>query len=126
MLPLLDADMKRDLELATKILLEIEKQPPAGGWHELNLGEYADETISYHIKLLYGVGLIDAIDLSSQDGFAWKAKDLTWAGHDFLDDAKKPKWLDTVREKAMDKGAEASFAAIVRALSELFKGVAAG
>ena len=59
--------MKRDLELATRILLQLEEGPPDTGCVDLDIEDHMEEEVSYHIKLLHDVGLIEALDVSSMD-----------------------------------------------------------
>ena len=46
--------------------------------------------------LLHEGGLLEALDLSTLGGVCWKAKRLTYSGHQFLDAARS----DTVWQKA--------------------------
>lgn len=83
--------MKRDLDLARLLLLEIESCESAWGLDESpEIPGYEREQIAYHIKLLNEAGLIDAEDCSSMGpgGFDWSPGSLTWYGHEFLDAAR--------------------------------------
>lgn len=91
--------MKRDMELVRAILIELEKCPYQGGFHDIHVQGYTDDEISYHVQLMDEAGLIEAIDCSSSDGRCWKPKRLTYEGHEFLDAARS----DTVWAKAKDK-----------------------
>lgn len=91
--------MKRDMDLVRTILIELEKCPYSGGWHEIHVPGYTDDEISYHVQLMHETGLIEAVDLSSHDGICWMPKRLTYEGHEFLDAAH----ADTVWAKAKDK-----------------------
>lgn len=87
------------MELVRLIMLEIEKNPDPMAWTDINITGHDDLEISYHIKLLYEKGLVDANDLSNHDGMAWKAKHLTFDGHEFLDAARS----DTVWNRAKER-----------------------
>lgn len=89
--------MKRDMDLIRQILLAIEAQPHQGGWLDIEIPGYEAGKITYHIMLLNGAGLIEAIDLSTHGGIDWRAKRLTWDGHEFLDLARN----DTVWKKVL-------------------------
>jgi hypothetical protein len=80
--------MKRDMDLARQILLEIEKQPSWGSEINLSMEDYSDEDVSYHVMLLHEAGLIVAVDLSSFSDIKWIPTRLTWQGHEFLDAAR--------------------------------------
>ncbi len=114
--------MKRNLELTTQILLQLEEAPPEIGWVDLDIEGHKEDEVSYHIKLLHDVGLIEALDVTTSGNFEWKAKSLTWAGHDFLDGTREPSWLEVVREKAIDKGGDLAFGAVMYALKKYLSG----
>lgn len=88
--------MKRDMDLIRAILIEVEKLPLDPGFHDVSVPGYTEEEITYHVQLADEAGLIEAIDLSSNEGVCWKPKRLTYQGHEFLDAARS----DTVWDKA--------------------------
>lgn len=104
--------MKRDLDLIVRILLAIENAPPAEGWHDFDFGDTTDDELSYNIKLLHDAGLIEALDGSTKGHFEWHARDLTWTGHDFLDQARSASWLDEIKSRAEKEGLDLIFAGI--------------
>jgi DNA-binding transcriptional ArsR family regulator len=83
--------MKRDMDLARKILFAVEAcNDPLGPQSELKIEGYSDQMISYHVKVLAEAGLLEAEDVSEMgsDGFRWWAESLTWQGHEFLEAAR--------------------------------------
>ena len=80
--------MKRDMDLARKILFEIEKAPLTTGWVDLKFDDYTEEEVSFHVKILSEAGLIDAENIGHGATTKWKAKGLTWEGCEFLDAAR--------------------------------------
>jgi hypothetical protein len=88
--------MKRDMDLIRKIMLEIEQNADPMAWVKIDIPDHSATEVSYHIKLLYEQGLVEANDCSDLGGISWKAKNLTYEGHDFLDAARS----DTVWNKA--------------------------
>ena len=93
--------MKRDLDLARKILLAIEEDEKATGRGlvSIRIEDCSEEQISYHVKLLHEAGLIEAIDRSGGARFCWEAKNITWDGHEFLDSARN----ETLWRKAKEE-----------------------
>ena len=89
--------MKRDMDLARKILLEVEDKDDFSSWLVPDIEEYTKLEIYYHIKLLIQAGLAEGKDLSS-DSDEWVVETLTSAGHDFLDASRN----DTIWNKAKD------------------------
>jgi hypothetical protein len=98
--------MKRDLDLARRILLEVEANPEAdgNGCVDVRVEGHSEREISYHIMLLFQAGLLSAADASSSDGLLWLAMGLTHEGHEFLDASREEgiwkKAKKTVMEKA--------------------------
>ena len=90
--------MKRDVDLIRTILLELEQKESPQGWFKPEIKGFSSEVVSYHIKLLYEAGFIEAKDLSTKDGFNWVAISITYKGHDFLDEARN----DSVWRKAKE------------------------
>ena len=80
--------MKRDMDLARRILFEIEKQSFDESETALKFDGFTDEEVSYHIMLLDEAGLITAHDLSGGSDLFWIPKRLTWQGYEFLDAAR--------------------------------------
>ena len=100
--------MKRDMDLARSILFAIEaSEDDPRGWVE-DLGSFeghSDTVVSYHVKLLYEAGFIEADDLSTagEGNFRWLAKQLTWEGHEFIDTARKDSLWERAKRLTLDK-----------------------
>ena len=99
--------MKRDMELARKILFALEACDNAWGpCDDMEIAGYSQQEVAYHVKLLCQADLIEAEDVSSMgpEGFSWIPSGLTWEGHEFLeaarDDTRWNKTMKTVQEKA--------------------------
>jgi hypothetical protein len=90
--------MKRDMDLARRILLDVETNPKATGhgYHEVTIEGHDKTEVSYHIQLLEDAGLIEAKSVSNMDELDGRVKRLTHAGHDFLDAS----WKDSLWQKA--------------------------
>jgi hypothetical protein len=115
--------MKRDMDLARKILLEIEKCEDPWGPSQIEIEGHADQIISYHIKILSQAGLIEAQDFSEMgpDGFSWRAGSLTWEGHEFIEAARdENRWAKT-KKFVLEKGGGLAFEAVKFALIEGIK-----
>ena len=96
--------MKRDMDLARKILFEMEKRPPLKGtFQQVEVDGYSEEDINYHVMLLDEAGLIKAQNLTSHSGGRYIPLRLTWQGHEFLDAARD----DTRWNKTKDAMAKA-------------------
>ncbi|WP_165784518.1 DUF2513 domain-containing protein [Zhengella mangrovi] len=79
--------MKRDMNLARKILFAIEaSRDDTQASIRLPVDDYDTLHISHHIQLLKEGGLIHAIESTHtlNASTSWKPHSLTWKGHDFL------------------------------------------
>ena len=88
--------MKRDMDLARKILLALEAQPIEALGDPIEIEGHDDDEVSYHIKLLDDARLLEGRDDCADETFSWCALSLTWEGHEFLDVARQ----DTRWERA--------------------------
>jgi len=96
--------MKRDMELVRKILVAIEDFPHLGRLVPLQFDGVTDDAISYHVKLLYEHGLIDAMNASTLEGIDWRAKGLSWDGHDFIEAIRDESRWTKVKAWVVDAG----------------------
>ncbi len=115
--------MKRDMDLARQILEQIEASSTVGGWIQLSIPDRTSDEVSYHIKQLNQAGMIDADDVSTMSGFDWRAKGLTWEGHEFLDNVRNETVWRRVKATIQDKGGTASFEIIKELAIEIAKSV---
>jgi hypothetical protein len=70
----------RDMDLVRTLLIALEQHPDAAGpCEELIIGGHSSDEVSYHVKLLYQAGLIEATDLSGGGDTLWFPGALTWA-----------------------------------------------
>ncbi len=115
--------MKRDMDLARKILFEIEKCEDPWGPREIKIEGHTHQVVSYHIKLLCQAGLIEAEDVSvmGPNGFSWWAGSLTWNGHEFIEAARdESRWAKT-KKFVLEKGGGLAFETLKFALFEGIK-----
>ena len=111
--------MKLDKDLVRNLLLQIEAKPDPIGLIEITVAGHPREEVAYHIQILDEAGFIKAEDLSSYDGYDWRAERLTFDGHEFLDTVRDAKIWRRTKEIAKSTGV-----ASVKALFEIGKSVA--
>ena len=114
--------MKRDMDLARAILIEIEKKPYDMDCHDIKIDGYSQDTITYHVMLMNEAGLIEALDLSSNSGSEWKPKRLTWKGHEFLDASRNDTIWNQAKKKISESGLSFSFDIMYKALLNIING----
>jgi hypothetical protein len=88
--------MRLNHDFARAIMQKIGELPFDGSFHEIDMEDHTEEEISYHVMQLASAGLIEALNLSSNDGVCWRPKHLTYAGEEFLSAAES----NAVWEKA--------------------------
>ena len=111
--------MKLDKDLVREILLQTEASRTAMGFVNLHIPDHVDEEVSYHVELLTEAGFIEAYDLTTNDGYEWRPKRLTYEGHEFLDTVRDPEIWKTTKETAKKAGV-----ASLKALFEIGKSIA--
>ena len=109
------------MDLARNILFAIEEYSEPNGWAEIKIKDSSQEEISYHIKLLYQAGLIEADDVTDTSGFEWKAKSLTWKGHEFLESARNNSRWNNAKKFILEKGGSLTFDILKTVLKENIK-----
>ena len=86
--------MQRDMDLVRDLLLKIASSDQPLTFPNFLEGEADAEKlrfVAYHLKLLIEeAGLVSAIDAKSHSGPAWVRMELTWRGHEFLDQIRDP------------------------------------
>lgn len=114
--------MRRDMDLARAILLELEKCTYTGECHDISVDGYPPEEINYHIRLLCEAGLIEATDETTnlQSPYPeWKAIAITWDGHEFLDSARNDTRWERAKSVIRERGAALTLDALKFVLSDL-------
>jgi hypothetical protein len=104
--------MKRDMDLARKIMLAVEAEPhgnPAPVVFQID--GYDEETVGYHIYLLGQGGFMDVVDMGCFQDSSPSALPgpLTWAGHDWLDATRNDTIWNKVKSKLSTEGVTVSF-----------------
>ena len=113
--------MRRDMDLVREILRQIEAWPEPQGWVEFDMPDRLPDEVSYHVAIMADAGLIQAQDVSNLQMYDWRAKKLTWAGHEFLDDARDDKVWSGAKKRLGAQFASASFEVIRAVLVDIAK-----
>jgi len=111
--------MKRDMDLARKILLDIEKSEEPAKWRFIRFEGHSNDEVAFHMRLLAQAGLIEAKNFSSQSRIDWRAGQLTWDGHEFLDAARDESRWNRAKEAATRKTGTLSFEVLKQVLVKL-------
>lgn len=112
--------MKRDMDLMRKILLAIEAKDDLQP-EEIFFDDEDDVVVARHVDLLVNEGFIEGTSSRrwGEPYNYWLVKDLTWDGHDFLDEIRD--YLTWERTK---KGVEEAGSFSFDLLKALAKGYA--
>ncbi|MFM0308365.1 DUF2513 domain-containing protein [Paraburkholderia sp. RL17-383-BIF-A] len=107
--------MKRDMDLVRELMLKLEALPlPSSGFTVIDASTvmvegYTAEQIDYHLSLLQEARFIHAGGLDfgmSGPGFNCGVgfRNLTWAGHDFVDAVRSPDVWSRTKQAASAAG----------------------
>ena len=108
--------MKLDMDLARKIMLKLEESDEFMNFEPIELDGVSSQEISYHIKMLAEAGYVEAMDVSTFDGWDWRARSLTFAGHEFLNAARDDTNWDEAKSTILRKGGAFTFAILQQLL----------
>jgi len=96
--------MKRDIDLIRKILIKIEdsKECPIKG--KIEIEEYKEDVIIFHIILLEEAGLVEADFTKIGDGTKIaEVSRLTWEGYEFLNSTRNIKIWNKAKSLVLKK-----------------------
>ena len=106
--------MKRNMELVRELLLRVEADEGFGSL----ASKYSQEEIVGHVEILLDAKLLEGKvykDLSGAPGSAYIQR-LTWAGHEFLDNARNDTVWNKVTSTIKNAATTASFDVLVEML----------
>ena len=106
--------MKRNMELVRELLLRVEADEDFGAL----ASKYSQEEIVEHVEILLDAKLLEGKvyhDLSGDPGSAYIQR-LTWAGHEFLDNARNDTVWNKVTATIKNAATTASFEVLVEML----------
>lgn len=96
--------MKLDKDLVREILLQVEASTSPLGWVELDFPDRSYEDVAYQVEKLNEAGFLHADELTSSSDYDWKARQLTYKGHEFLDTVRDSEVWRTTKETANKVG----------------------
>lgn len=105
--------MKLNADCIRSVLLEMEKIPYCQNLHPKtlysSLKTFSEEDINYSIIKLKEAGFIDAVISESDDGsiFRFVVNDITWNGHQFLNNVRELSVWEKAKEKCCKIGSMA-------------------
>lgn len=112
--------MQRDMDLIRSVVLAAEAGPPFP-----KIEGYTEEAIRYHQKLAIQAGLLDGkfMDVHTHPTEVPGAvviKDVTWAGHDFIDAIREDTQWAKVKGYVADAGKQLTIETAKFAIAKLF------
>ena len=119
--------MKRDMELIRELMKRVEAHEGPGFLSDtkVTIEGYTPQQVLEHFFMPDDAGLVDGKPLRYSDGSGggtYVAKNLTWAGHEFMANARN----DTIWNKTRERVASAGGSVSVATLSELMGSIAKG
>lgn len=94
--------MKRNMDLIRDLLLYVEDQPPGEIIQTVTYDDekYTEAEVFGHLKLLINANFIDGkLQMTHDRGGLFMARDLTMAGHDFIDAIRNDTVWNQTKEK---------------------------
>lgn len=116
-----EGELNRDMDLARRILREMEAAPFTGGAVSLSFSDVPDEHVQYHLLLLSEAGLMRVADASSMDGPAYLPIRLTWHGHEFLDASRNDTFWEKAKSMVLKKTGGLAFEMLLVVLKDYAK-----
>jgi hypothetical protein len=106
------------MDLARRIMKQIESFPAGVGQPELDLPDMPDEVIQYHLLLLTEAGLIVTVDVSDMSGPERIPLRLTWKGHEFLEAARDSTMWERAKTVVQNKTGGLAFEVLLAVLKD--------
>ncbi|WMT57090.1 DUF2513 domain-containing protein [Truepera radiovictrix] len=101
-------------------MLEIKNAPCTVSWVDIHLEGRTERDISYHVMQLAKAGLVEAEGTTETGSDVdWKANDLTWQGHDFLEAAEDDTIWQKAKKHVQEKGEALTFDVLKAVLTHL-------
>ena len=101
--------MKRDMDLARQIMLELEQAQYTGAWIHISIENFSKEKVNYHVMLLAKANLIEAEKYVNSCGTERLPISLNMQGHDFLEAAKNETIWQKAKTHIQNKGGVLTF-----------------
>lgn len=108
-------EVKRDPEIIRQILLltEADESNPME-IVQIEIDGVTDEVVSYHIELLANAGYLTAQKFTGLNRYQWRAKSLTWEGHELLGAIKDDTvWKDKKRSSRRSEDGHCQFSKVL-------------
>lgn len=120
--------MKRDMDLAREILLEIERRYVSTAIYNLKIDGYDTATIAYHCKILCEAGLVSdyKAQYAGDDIWSFGVGSLTWEGNDYLDKVRDNSTWSKTKNIIKEKGLPLIFDTIKTISSAIITAAAEG
>jgi hypothetical protein len=110
--------MKRDFNLIREILFQVEKATSSEPMQTVAVEEGVDEAvIGEHLEIMIKAGLIEG-EVISRTPLCFVITNLTWAGHDFLENALNDNIWRKVMAEAKAKGTSVTMTVLNGLLSK--------
>lgn len=101
--------MERNWELIRKILLKLAEKADDSPMESDVFAKFSAETTAYHYKILAQAGLIEVEECATLSGVDYAAIQLTWQGHELLDQIRNDTVWNKIKATVKNKGLDLSF-----------------
>ena len=115
--------MQRDMNLVRQILLKIEEHEHGRAQRSLDIADYSEDQIGYHVYIMIEGGLLEGADVTQMGSKTFEAipTRLTWAGHEFLDAARDDSRWNRALQTARDQAGSVTIGVMTQLLTAMMK-----
>jgi hypothetical protein len=113
--------LKRDMDLIRTILIKIESDNNTTISKVVNLDGYDPVEVSYHVKLLIEARLIDGDNMFADNTGPYRARCLTWDGHEFILSVRDDAIWNNIRSKVKKESLNLPFKVLATVAIEMTK-----
>lgn len=113
--------MNRDFTLIRQLLIFFDEKNGPEHIQSPSIPGYDESTIRYHLVLLYDAGYLrcEPIRSSSSDRVIYVLPfELTWSGHEFLDNIRNPHVWDEVIRAMKERGITSASVDLIKKLAD--------
>ncbi len=116
--------MQRNMHLVRSILMEIEKQDAGYTDNIIQIPEYPQNLINYHLYIMIQSKLLSGSPSKTQASpitHSFSGLQLTWQGHEFLDAARDETRWKSAMSTVQEKSGSVTVGVLIQLLSSLMK-----
>ena len=113
------AIMKRDMDLARRILQDVEACADRDGLRVINYPDVDQGIVDYHLIYCLHAGLVQGVEHNNNCQHTLYAVNLTPSGHDFVDKSRSNQMWTKAKDALVSKGLPIAIDTLMKSLGKL-------